>query len=103
MENIKFTAAARILGSLNYCRTPLQMLYILTDCVDSIISTVEDSDTGWFNWFQANERTGLMVTTDDLIPIITYVITRSDFQYYESCLYYVEHFIFTDISTTKFG
>lgn len=46
MVGIDFTAAARTLSSLDQCRTPLQMLYVLTDCVDCIISTVENSDTG---------------------------------------------------------
>eukprot|EP01127_Copromyxa_protea_P002855 TRINITY_DN12788_c0_g1_i1.p1 TRINITY_DN12788_c0_g1~~TRINITY_DN12788_c0_g1_i1.p1 ORF type:complete len:503 (-),score=54.06 TRINITY_DN12788_c0_g1_i1:7-1491(-) len=91
MTNIDFSGSVSILRGLNQCRHPLQMLYVLTDSVDSIIATVE------------NAGTGLMVTTDDLIPIITYVITQSDFAYYESCLYYIENFIFTDISTTKLG
>jgi hypothetical protein len=43
------------------------------------------------------------VTTDDFIPIIAFIITRSAFQHYESTLLYIELFIFEDISNSDLG
>src|SRR5205814_768376 len=103
MEKIDFQAAAAMLYRLHECVTPLQMLHLLTDCVDCIISIVESSNSGKFSSETDLFIVELRMTTDDLIPIITYIITQSKFEYYESMLYYIESFIFADISTTKFG
>lgn len=43
------------------------------------------------------------ITTDDLIPILVYVVIQSQFQYFESALLYAENFLFADLSNTKYG
>lgn len=92
---VDLNKAQKELVELDYCKTPLQMLFVLKDCIAAITDAVQ-------LYFKLNPGDAL-VTTDDFIPIIAYIITRSAFQYYESTLLYIELFIFEDISNSELG
>jgi len=98
-SEITFNKAISHLSSLNECKTPLQMAYLIQEVVEEgIIDTIES-----FLKSQGiqNDSNVDPITTDDLIPIIAYVVSQSDYNYYHSTLFYVENFIFSDISATK--
>jgi len=73
------------------------MVYLLEEVLeDGIIATIDE-----FVAHGIGKDSSEAITTDDLIPIIAYVISQSSYKYYHSTLYYIENFIFTDITTTK--
>jgi len=98
-SEISFSKAIDKLSSLNECKTPLQMAYLVQDMVEEdIIETLEA-----FLKAQGilKENNVDAITTDDLIPVISYVISQSDYIYYHSTLFFMENFIFSDITPTK--
>jgi len=100
-SEISFNKAISHLSSLNECKTPLQMAYLIQEVVEEgIIATIESFLKTQGKLQDSNADP---ITTDDLIPITAYVISQSDYNYYHSTLFYIENFIFADISPTKLG
>eukprot|EP01126_Amoeba_proteus_P031852 TRINITY_DN3116_c0_g2_i8.p1 TRINITY_DN3116_c0_g2~~TRINITY_DN3116_c0_g2_i8.p1 ORF type:complete len:192 (-),score=44.30 TRINITY_DN3116_c0_g2_i8:291-866(-) len=79
------------------------MLFVFMNCMELLLSEGERVQKGKKGGGGGGGGGDTVITTDDMIPILGYVITLSDYRFYETTLYYVENFIFTDISTTKFG
>eukprot|EP01126_Amoeba_proteus_P031850 TRINITY_DN3116_c0_g2_i5.p1 TRINITY_DN3116_c0_g2~~TRINITY_DN3116_c0_g2_i5.p1 ORF type:complete len:337 (-),score=76.24 TRINITY_DN3116_c0_g2_i5:291-1301(-) len=98
-----FGKPASVLSQLDSCGTPLQMLFVFMNCMELLLSEGERVQKGKKGGGGGGGGGDTVITTDDMIPILGYVITLSDYRFYETTLYYVENFIFTDISTTKFG
>jgi len=74
----------------------MEMIHCVQEVIDSLISAVEQNLTD-----RGKDLRQVSITTDDLIPLISYIITRIDLKYFESSLYYIENFIFTNISSTQ--
>ena len=43
------------------------------------------------------------ITTDDLIPILVWLVSQSNFKFFESALVYAETFLIADFSNSKYG
>ena len=46
MNDLDFSEAIRVINKLNDSQTPLQMLYVMMDCVDTILEIVEKTGKG---------------------------------------------------------
>jgi len=93
-----FATPISILQTLETNQTPMEMMHCIQSVNDSIIAAVEANLTD-----KNISLKNVAITTDELIPLIAYIITRVDLKYLESNMYYMENFIFTNISTTQFG
>jgi len=93
-SDVDYSRASDILSTLEDCKTPLQMLYVLDDTVDCIAESVQQ-------YMEQKKLPLEALTTDDLIPIVAYVMVLADFQHFPSALSVMESFVFTDISSTK--
>ena len=87
-------------------RTPLEKLLCLKECIDGI-----NNDLIAFRERQsAEERVrGLqvsqesLVTTDELLPLLVFVIVRSDLKHAASTVAYAEYFTFFNVQTSELG
>jgi len=94
---LNFDTSISKLDTLTECKTPLQMIYLLEEVFEQGIISIAENHRKKFTKSQNQEP----ITADDLLPIIAYVICQSSYKYFNSTLFYVENFIYADISTTK--
>jgi hypothetical protein len=96
--DLPFGMAISKLDSLTECKTPLQMIYLLEDVVEQGIISVAETHRNKKN---SKSKTQQPITPADLLPMLALAICGSSYKYFNSTLFYVENFIFADISTTK--
>jgi len=85
------------LTCMNTYITPLEKLLCIQHVNDFITKAVER------NLSSADSSKDLAITTDDLIPLMLYVIIRAAPQYLHSNLAYMHYFTYSNISTTSLG
>lgn len=77
--------------------TPFEKLHCLQRVNDNITNSISQQLQ------KQNNNIEIAITTDDLIPLIVYVIIQTKCEKLHSNLYYIENFIFSNINTTSLG
>eukprot|EP01124_Arcella_intermedia_P004711 TRINITY_DN12699_c0_g1_i1.p1 TRINITY_DN12699_c0_g1~~TRINITY_DN12699_c0_g1_i1.p1 ORF type:complete len:491 (-),score=53.01 TRINITY_DN12699_c0_g1_i1:2-1423(-) len=93
LAGVSFQEASDKMANLRNCMTPIQMLFHIEDVVDTIMTLTE-------TYSKAN-KLDLELTTDTLIPLIVYVLSQTDYHNFHTALFYMENFIFVDISANR--
>jgi len=91
--------AVQELQRLDNCITPLEKIISLQEVSSKVTSAVASK----LPIQSENSKGASAITTDDLIPLIAYVIIRAKLQCLITNLYYMENFSFSKISTSSLG
>eukprot|EP01129_Flabellula_baltica_P009530 TRINITY_DN3904_c0_g1_i2.p1 TRINITY_DN3904_c0_g1~~TRINITY_DN3904_c0_g1_i2.p1 ORF type:complete len:369 (+),score=62.74 TRINITY_DN3904_c0_g1_i2:360-1466(+) len=96
--NGNFDEPIQKLNQLETNQSPMEMMHCFQVVINSLLVSVENNLKA--NGYRIEEEA---VTTDELIPLIAYLLTRSTLKYLPSTLFYIENFVFSNISTTELG
>lgn len=76
---------------------PVEKLYLMQDIIENIQRTIE------LSFSSGGSLSDNVLSSDDLIPIIVFVLLQAKPQHLNSTLYYVKNFTRTNITTSQLG
>ena len=76
---------------------PVEKLYLMQDIIENIQRTIE------LSFSTGGRLSDNVLSSDDLIPIIVFVLLQAKPQHLNSTLYYVKHFTRTNLTTSQLG
>eukprot|EP01130_Rhizamoeba_saxonica_P017629 TRINITY_DN8587_c0_g1_i1.p1 TRINITY_DN8587_c0_g1~~TRINITY_DN8587_c0_g1_i1.p1 ORF type:complete len:484 (+),score=93.59 TRINITY_DN8587_c0_g1_i1:44-1495(+) len=95
-EGPHFDHPISVLSQLETNQTPMEMLNVLKVGTDAIYEAIGKNIT-----HNGGNKDKEAITTDELIPVFSYILTRTNLRYIESDVYYMQNFVFTNISNTE--
>lgn len=90
-----YKEAIKACQRMEFCITPLEKLACMQDVSNAITKKVSS--------LSAAKGKDLVVTTDNLIPLLVYVIIQAKPLHFHSNIYYTEQFSFSNLSTSSYG
>lgn len=83
--------------SFDKVSSPVEKLFLLQDIIENIQRTIE------LSFSNGGKLSDNVLSSDDLIPIVVFVLVQSKPQHLNSTLYYVKHFTRTNVKTSQLG